>query len=115
MKTPSVPTILRMINWWILIPLIFLSDLTVNIGESVIRGGFSLIVIGLLFQLVRIIRILRRLPVETGESDVVSFFRADAAHYYFSITDVVAGIEELSAHKKKIGEQVGDGDAEEAV
>jgi len=98
-----------MINGWLLIPLclfvtlqIFSSDL--GLGGR-IGGGVAFLVACLLFQGHQVVRILRRLPDHVMNSDISDYFRADFAHHYFSIDDVVSGITALANRQQNNGEQ----------
>jgi hypothetical protein len=91
--------IFLMVNWWLLIPFVILSNISVTIDGKVIHGGIGMIVLFFIFQGIRIIRILRQLPASVSEDDILTFFRADAAHCYFSINDVVSGIQSVSVKR----------------
>ncbi len=106
---PAPRTIFRMINGWIMIPIclfvmlqILSSDLRLS-GR--IGGGVAFLVACLLFQGIRVIRILGRLPDHVMNSDISDYFRADFAHHYFSVGDVASGITALANRRRNNGEQ----------
>ncbi|QTN32514.1 hypothetical protein HZ994_09290 [Akkermansiaceae bacterium] len=94
-------TILCMINWWILVLIVLFGFAFIFNGglgiSNRIGGGLAFLIACLVFQGLRVFRIVRRLPDRVDDADIVEFFRADFAHRYFSIKDIVSGILELSS------------------